>query len=146
MIFTDECLVQLEQHSKICFRKQSQPRKLKPRPKHPLKVRIWGGISSQGATRVVMFSGIMNAEKFKLIFTAGHLPFIQEKFPDGHKLFQDQDPKHLSNAIKEYFERNNVEWWLSPPELPLIENVWGLMKQYLRTAYKSRNLEELNIS
>ena len=93
-----------------------------------------------------MFSGIMNAEKLKLIFRAGLLPFIQEKFPDGHKLFQDQDPKHASSAIEEFFERNNVEWWPSPPELPdlnPIENVWGSMKQYLRTAYKPRNLEEL---
>ena len=57
-----------------------------------------------------MFSGIMNAKKLKLILGAGLLPFIQEKFPDGHKLFQDQDPKHASNAIEEFFERNNVEW------------------------------------
>ena len=146
VIFTDECSVQLEQHSRICFRKQSQPRKLKPRPKHPLKLHIWGGISSRGATRVIMFSGIMDAEKLKSIFRAGLLPFIQEKSPDGHKLFQDQDPKHASSAIEEFFERNNVEWWPSPPESPdlnPIENVWGSMKQYLRTAYKPKNLEEL---
>ena len=103
VIFTDECSVQLEQHSRICFRKQSQPRKLKPRPKHPLKLHIWGGISSRGATRVIMFSGIMDGEKLKSIFRAGLLPFIQEKFPDGHKLFQDQDPKHASSAIEEFF-------------------------------------------
>ena len=104
VIFTDECSVQLEQHSRICFRKQSQPRKLKPRPKHPLKLHIWGGISSRGATRVIMFSGIMDAEKLKSIFRAGLLPIIQEKFPDGHKLFQDQDPKHASSAIEEFFQ------------------------------------------
>ena len=95
---------------------------------------------------MIMFSGIMNAEKLKSILGAGLLPFIQEKFPDGHKLFQDQDPKHASIAIEEFFERNNVEWWPSPPESPdlnPIENVWGSMKQYLRTAYKPRNLEEL---
>ena len=120
VIITDESSVQLEQHSRICFRKQSQPRKLKPLPKHPLKLHIWGGIASRGATRVIMFSGIMNAEKLKLIFTAcaSLLPFIQEKFPDGHKLFQDKDPKHASSAIEEFFGRNNVEWWPSPPESP----------------------------
>ena len=78
VIFTDECSVQLEQHSKLCFRKHLQPRKLKQRPKYPLKLHIWGGISSQGATRVNMFSRIMNAERFKLILEAGLLPFIQE--------------------------------------------------------------------
>ena len=60
---------------------------------------------------ILMFSGIMNAEKLRLILEAGLLPFIQEKSPDGHKLFQDQDHIHAS-------KRNNVEWWPSPPESP----------------------------
>ena len=40
----------------------------------------------------------------------------------------------------------HVVLWPSPPESPAlnpIENVWGSMKQYLKTAYKPRNLEEL---
>ena len=35
--------VQLETHRKHCYRKKCTPRKLKPCPKHPLKVHIWGG-------------------------------------------------------------------------------------------------------
>lgn len=62
VILTDETTVQLEQHSRICFRKRLQPRNLKQRAKHPVKIHVWGGISSKGATRVVMFSGIMNAK------------------------------------------------------------------------------------
>ena len=45
VIFTDECTVQLERHSRICFRRTRQCRRLKPRPKHPVKLHIWGGIS-----------------------------------------------------------------------------------------------------
>ena len=45
VIWTDECSVQLERHSHHCFRKKGQPKKLKPKPKHPLKVHLWGGIS-----------------------------------------------------------------------------------------------------
>ena len=62
VIFTDESTVQLEQHSRICFRKRLQPRTLKQRAKHPVKIHIWGGISVRGATKVIMFTGIMNAE------------------------------------------------------------------------------------
>ena len=40
VIFTDESTVQLEQHSKICFRKHLNPRKLKQRAKHPVKLRV----------------------------------------------------------------------------------------------------------
>ena len=47
VIFTNEFSVQLEQHSRICFRKWLQPRKLKSRPKHPLKLHIWGDFLSK---------------------------------------------------------------------------------------------------
>ena len=43
VIFTDEYSVQLDVHRKKCYRKK-QPRKLKPRPKYPPKVHVWGGI------------------------------------------------------------------------------------------------------
>ena len=39
-----------------------------------------------------------------------------------------------------------MNWWPTPPESPdlnPIENVWGSMKQYLRTHYKPRNLNKL---
>ena len=146
VIFADECSVQLEQHSRICFRKRLQPRKLKQRAKHPVKIHIWGGISTRGATRVIMFSGIMNAQRLATILEAGLLPFISERFSDGHRLFHDNDPKHASEYIEYFFERRDVNWWPTPPESPdlnPIENVWGSLKQYLRTCYKPKNLQEL---
>ena len=89
-------MVQLEHHSRICFRKEKQPRVLKQRAKHPIKVHIWGGISTRGATKLVMFTGIMNAQRLAAILEAGLLPFIRERFCDGHRLYQDNDPKHGS--------------------------------------------------
>ena len=41
VIFTDECSVQLDSHGRLCFRKKDQPQKMKPKPKHPIKVHIW---------------------------------------------------------------------------------------------------------
>ena len=38
VIFTDESSVALETHRKRCYRRKDEPRKLKPRPKHPVKV------------------------------------------------------------------------------------------------------------
>lgn len=146
VIFTDETTVQLEQHSRICFRKRLQPRLLKQRAKHPIKIHVWGGISLRGATRVIMFSGIINAPRLAVVLEAGLLPFIQEHFPDGHRLYQDNDPKHASQHIEDFFEQHNVNWWPTPPESPdlnPIELVWGSMKQYLRAHYKPTNLDEL---
>lgn len=126
----------------MCFCKRQQPHKLKQRAKHPVKIHIWGGISTHGATRVIIFSGIMNAQQLATILEAG-LPFITEKFSDGHRLFLDNDPKHASEYIEDFFECNNVNWWPTPPEsldLNPIENVWGSLKQYLRNHYKPKNL------
>ena len=69
--------MQLEQHSRVCFRKKLQPRIFKQRPKHPIKLHIWGGISVKGATRFVMFSGIMNTCHLGAVYEAGLVPFIQ---------------------------------------------------------------------
>ena len=146
VVFTDECTVQLDHHGRLCFRKQKQSRSLKQRPKHPAKVHIWGGISMRGATRLVMFTGIMNAIKYGQILETGLVPFLRTCFPDGARLQQDNDPKHSSKYINRLFKFHNVYWWRTPPESPdlnPIENCWGSLKQYLRTSYKPTNLEEL---
>ena len=146
VIFTDESTIQLDHHSRVCFRKRLQPRALKQRPKHPIKIHVWGGISKKGATRIIMFSGNMNAQRLKRILEAGLVPFINELFPAGHRLYQDNDPKHTSEYISDFFEEQGINWWATPPESPdlnPIENIWGSLKQYLRTTYKPRNLDEL---
>ena len=142
VVFTDECTVQLDHHGRICFRKKGKPRALKQRPKHPVKVHIWGGISNKGATRVI-FTGIMNAPRYAKILEESLVPFLRKYFPEGHRLQQDNDPKHCSKYIQAFFERNNIIWWKTPaesPDLNPIENVWGSLKQFLRSTY---NLNEL---
>ena len=45
VIFTDECSISLEQFRRTCYRKVGEPAKRKPKPKHPLKLHVWAGIS-----------------------------------------------------------------------------------------------------
>ena len=45
VIFRDKCSISLVQYWCTCYRKADEPMKRKPKPKHPLKVHVWAGIS-----------------------------------------------------------------------------------------------------
>ena len=147
VIFTDECSIQLDNHGRLCFRKRGSVRKIKPKPKHPVKVHVWAGISKHGATSIVIFTGIMNADKYCVILDTALKPFLANVFPrNDYRFQQDNDPKHISRTAKQYFEQNNINWWKTPaesPDLNPIENVWASLKYYLRHQHKPTNLETL---
>lgn len=140
VIFTDECTVELSHHAKLSFRKVNDPnynRKLKPKAKHPLKVHVWAGISTAGATPILIFRGIMDSEFYvKEILEGTLLPFLSHTFPDGNYRFcQDNDPKHRSRLAMQFMSDNNVKYWQTPPESPdlnPIENLWHELKHFLR--------------
>ena len=57
-----------------------------------------------------MFTEIMNAERLGAVYEAGLVPFIQQQFPDGHRLYQDNDPKHSSKYVhRRVFEATRRE-------------------------------------
>lgn len=109
------------------------------RPKHPLKVHVWAGISLRGPTKICIFEGIMDAPMFIDILRATLLPFIAEKYPRGHRFMQDNDPKHTSLLAQSFYRDNNINWWKTPvqsPDLSPIENLWHELKEYLRCQVK----------
>ncbi len=106
VVWTDETSVQLENHKRQCCRKIGQPPKRKPRPKHRVKVHVWGGISWNGRTELIVFDGIMNADLYIQIHQLGLLPFLARVYPDGHRFMQDNEPKHtIANSLKKQKSR-----------------------------------------
>ena len=107
VIFTNECSV------------KNEPRKLKPKLKHPVKVHIWGGISKKGVTQLVIFQGTSKVTNFCTIIEHGLLPFIRQHFTDGdYRFLQDNDPKHTSCLAQLFLEDRDVNWWKTPAESP----------------------------
>ena len=146
VIWSDETSVQLEFHRRHCFRKANQPPKLKPKPKHPVKVHVWAGISKRGATEVCIFEGNMDASFYIQILENNLLPFISSNFPSNHRLMQDNDPKHTSRKSRSFFDSNGITWWPTPPESPdcnPIENLWHGLKEFIRREAKPKNKQEL---
>ena len=121
VIRSDEITVQIETHRRFCCRKKGQKPRSKPRPKHPIKVHVWGGISWQGATKVCIFEGIMDANLYIKILDEFLVPFISQTFPHDHRFMQDNDPKHTSRCSRELFEENGINWWRTPPEKTLLK-------------------------
>ena len=74
------------------------------------------------------------------------MPFLKEVYPEGHRLMQDNDPKHASKQAKAFLESASVNWWKTPAESPdcnPIENLWHELKEFCRREAKPRNKEEL---
>ena len=71
-----------------------------------------------------IFSGYMESIGFQTILERNLLPFIRTKYPDGHRFWQDNDPKHTSKSTKEWMEKNGVNHWPTPPESPVCNFGW----------------------
>ena len=146
VIFTDESTIEMSTHKRICRRKKGQARKPKPKVKHPLKLHVWGGISKTGASKICIFSGIMNSTIYTEILRHHLLPFIADKFPESHRFMQDNDPKHASYETGDFLEEQGVNWWHTPPESPdlnPIEMVWNELKRFIEKEVKPFTKEEL---
>lgn len=146
-IFTDESSIEIENTARLQFRRHDELPTLVGKPKHPLKVHVWAGISSKGATDIVIFEGIMNSDFYTTLLETSLLPFARKVFPDGdYRFIQDNDPKHTSKRTKEFMQDKGIPWWPTPaesPDLNPIEMVWHELKHYLRTEAKPHNQEQL---
>jgi len=138
-IFTDESTVRCERFMAKQFRRLSEPSIPKPKPKHPLSVHVWAGISKNGTTDIAIFTGVMDSSGYQTIMKEYLLPFITRAYPHGHRLVMDNDPKHRSKSTMDWMKVNNINHWPTPPESPdlnPIERIWAAMKYYIRRRVK----------
>ena len=68
----------------------------------------WAGISKRGATPITIFTGIMDSTFYQHILETNLVPFINTRYADGHRLYQDDDPKHTSNATKAWMKEKGI--------------------------------------
>ena len=108
---------------------------------------VWAGISKKGGTSLVIFKGIMKSEFYRQSILKDALkPFIDEKYPDGHRFQQDNDPKHTSKSTRAFMNEIGINWWPTPaesPDLNPIENLWHEIKHFISSKVKPHTKEQL---
>jgi hypothetical protein len=113
-------------------------------------VMVWTCICRSGSGPIHRINGIMDAQVYRNILTNVLLPYSEDNLPLNWMFQQDNDPKHTSRLVRQWFDDNQInviDWPSQSPDLNPIENLWALADRQVKKT-KPKNLNDLfaNIS
>ena len=144
VLFTDESSVKVYYNRKCVWRRRGE-HVVRRSVKYPVKLHIWGAMSSTGFGRPYVFSENLNAKLMVKIYNKALLPSARKLFDGDWVLQEDNDPKHKSKLATKWREDNEVErmdWPANSPDQNCIENVWRIFKIKV-AARKPQTIQDL---
>ena len=122
---------------------------------NPVKSResltIWGCIRNDGSSRFHILRGTVNADRYITILQQNLIPLL-DNVPLSQlgiiKFQQDNAPPHVAGTTTQFLQENGVStvnWPAYSPDLNPIENIWGLLKRFVRRQ-GPQNLDQLDNS
>ena len=128
------------------YRERPDQIKLVGKYQHEATVHVLGAISRRGASKLMIFTGKLDAIGFQLLCDEFLVPFIRETYPLVHRVYMDNARSHFCDSTRIYFYRNTLYHFKTPaqsPDLNPIELVWNDLKNYLANEYCPNNINEL---
>jgi transposase len=147
VLFTDESTININMRKKRVWQRPGKRTVIRV-VKHPVKVHIWGCVSSKGFGQCYIFRQNLNARFMKRIYKKALIASRKQLFKrqaDSMLLQEDNDPKHTAKICKKWKMKNNFQnmpWPANSPDQNCIENAWHILK--LKVAKrKPGNLKQL---
>ena len=146
VLFTDEATINAGVRRKKVWHRPGRKMVIRT-VKHPIRVHIWGCVSSRGFGRCYVFKENLNAKKLLEIYDKALLPSIHDLFGDVGEcvLQEDNDPKHTSKIAAKWREDiglTRMPWPAQSPDQNCIENVWHVLKVRVSNRHP-RDIKEL---
>ena len=95
---------------------------------------VWGCFSWEGVGPIHLIESTMDRFVYKDLLETVMLPYAEKNMPLVWQFQQDNDPKHSSKLVSEWFRQHNlkvVEWSSQSSDLNPIENLWSELKRKL---------------